>query len=156
MGGRKDQTGDQALRPGLADLGRGRRSESSCLPKTYLHSAFRLLHGPSFIHDRRAIVAKQSQIVREEKRAHKRSLQAEKRAALKKSIINPELSDEERRDAVFKLNAMSRDSSKVRHTRRCQQTGRSRGVYRKFQLCRITFREMALQGMLPGVTKASW
>lgn len=101
-------------------------------------------------------MAKKCQIAREVKRAHERSLRSEKRAELKKKIIDPELSEEERRDAVFKLNTMSRDSSKVRHTRRCAQTGRSRGVYRKFQLSRISFREMALEGMLPGVTKASW
>lgn len=101
-------------------------------------------------------MAKKSQIAREVKRAHQRSLQAEKRAELKKKIIDPELSEEDRREAVFKLNSMARDSSKVRHTRRCAQTGRSRGVYRKFSLSRITFREMALEGMLPGVTKASW
>lgn len=101
-------------------------------------------------------MAKTSQFAREEKRAKARAQQAAKRAELKKKIIDPSISEEERRETVFRLNALPKDGSSVRHTRRCQQTGRSRGVYRKFQLNRITFREMALAGLLPGVTKASW
>ena len=45
---------------------------------------------------------------------------------------------------------------KVRTVRRCQRCGRSRAVLRKFGLCRICFRDLALQGMIPGVRKASW
>jgi small subunit ribosomal protein S14 len=45
---------------------------------------------------------------------------------------------------------------KVRKYTRCQRCGRPRAVYRKFQLCRICFRELALRGEIPGVTKASW
>jgi small subunit ribosomal protein S14 len=45
---------------------------------------------------------------------------------------------------------------RVRAYTRCQRCGRSRAVYRKFQLCRICFRELAHLGELPGVTKASW
>jgi small subunit ribosomal protein S14 len=44
----------------------------------------------------------------------------------------------------------------VRQRNRCQRCGRPRGVYREFKLCRICFRELALSGVLPGVTKASW
>jgi len=44
----------------------------------------------------------------------------------------------------------------TRAVRRCQRCGRARGVYRKFQLCRICFRELAHQGQIPGVKKASW
>lgn len=44
----------------------------------------------------------------------------------------------------------------IRHRSRCLRCGRPRGVYRKFALCRICFRNLALQGYLPGVTKASW
>ncbi|MDX1631159.1 MAG: type Z 30S ribosomal protein S14 [Thermoanaerobaculia bacterium] len=44
----------------------------------------------------------------------------------------------------------------TRHRNRCQVCGRPRGYMRKFGLCRICFREMALQGYLPGVTKSSW
>lgn len=45
---------------------------------------------------------------------------------------------------------------KSRIVRRCQLCGRSRGVYRKFRLCRICFRNLAAQGVIPGVRKASW
>ena len=55
-----------------------------------------------------------------------------------------------------KLNDLPRNSSSIRFRNRCKLTGRTRGVYRKFGLCRICFRELALQGEIPGVTKASW
>jgi small subunit ribosomal protein S14 len=45
---------------------------------------------------------------------------------------------------------------KIRHRNRCAVTGRSRGFLRKFGVCRIVFRDMALKGLLPGVVKASW
>ena len=57
---------------------------------------------------------------------------------------------------MFALTKMPRDSARVRVMRRCQATGAPHAVYRKFQLNRISFRNMALQGLLPGVTKASW
>ena len=44
----------------------------------------------------------------------------------------------------------------VRHRNRCERCGRARGFLRKFKLCRICFRGLALEGMLPGVTKSSW
>ncbi|HEX6201306.1 MAG TPA: type Z 30S ribosomal protein S14 [Thermoanaerobaculia bacterium] len=54
--------------------------------------------------------------------------------------------------------AKSRQPSKfdVRHRNRCKRCGRPRGYMRKFALCRICFRDLALQGYLPGVTKSSW
>ena len=45
---------------------------------------------------------------------------------------------------------------KVRHRNRCKLCGRPRAYYRKFELCRICFRKMALEGQIPGVRKASW
>ena len=45
---------------------------------------------------------------------------------------------------------------RIRHRNRCRVCGRPRGYMRKFQLCRIRFRKLALEGFLPGVTKASW
>src|SRR5688500_5056599 len=79
-----------------------------------------------------------------------------KREALKAKIIDPNLSEEEKREAMFSLNKMKKNGSPVRIRRRCQATGNPRGNYRKFGLNRITFRKMALAGLLPGVTKASW
>lgn len=45
---------------------------------------------------------------------------------------------------------------KNRHQTRCRLCGRPRAVYRKFELCRLCFRELSLKGEIPGVTKASW
>ena len=79
-----------------------------------------------------------------------------KRDALKAKIIDPSLNEDEKRDAVHALNKMPRNGSAVRVRRRCGATGNPRANYRKFNLNRIRFRKMALEGMLPGVTKASW
>lgn len=54
------------------------------------------------------------------------------------------------------LAKLPRDSSPTRSHNRCQLTGRSRGVLRKFKICRITLRELALAGKIPGLKKASW
>jgi small subunit ribosomal protein S14 len=65
-------------------------------------------------------------------------------------------SEEERAAARLQLNKMPRDSNQIRLRNRCALTGRARGFMRKFKLSRLTFREMALVGLIPGVTKASW
>jgi small subunit ribosomal protein S14 len=54
------------------------------------------------------------------------------------------------------LATLPRDSSRTRLKNRCSVTGRSHGYIRKFGLSRITFREMAHKGLIPGVTKSSW
>jgi len=54
------------------------------------------------------------------------------------------------------LQKLPRNSSQTRVRNRCTQTGRGRGVYRKFGLCRHMFRQMALEGKLSGIRKASW
>jgi small subunit ribosomal protein S14 len=79
-----------------------------------------------------------------------------KREALKISIRNQSLSLEERFECVLKLAKLPRNSSSVRVRSRCSVSGRSRGVYRKFALSRIAFRDLALSGCLPGVKKSSW
>ena len=78
------------------------------------------------------------------------------RKELRDKAVNFKLSDEERAQARNKLQALPRNSSPNRVTTRCQITGRPRGNYRKFGLSRIAFRTLALDGKLPGVTKASW
>ncbi|MCA9042341.1 MAG: type Z 30S ribosomal protein S14 [Planctomycetaceae bacterium] len=55
---------------------------------------------------------------------------------------------------IAKANKKPKFSSRIEH--RCQVCGRPRAVYRKFQICRICFRDMALDGLIPGVKKASW
>lgn len=95
-------------------------------------------------------------IARDHKRKSMVDRKWDKRQELKKKVIDPNLSDEEREEALDALNKMPRDSSPIRIRRRCQLTGRPRGNLRKFQLSRICFREMASQGLIPGVTKSSW
>ena len=84
------------------------------------------------------------------------AVKAEKRAELKKIIKSLDSSFEEKEAAMDKLNKLSPNSSKVRLRNRCQMTGRPRGYYRKFKMSRLCFREMATDGLIPGVTKASW
>ncbi len=79
-----------------------------------------------------------------------------KRAELKAIIMNRTISPEERFAAQLKLAAMPRTSSATRIRNRCMITGRARGVYRKFNISRIMLREMAANGLVPGVHKASW
>ena len=78
------------------------------------------------------------------------------RQELKKVIIDPNASDDDKNKAEMKLQKLNRNGSTVRTRNRCVITGRSRGYYRKFGISRIKFRELASQGMIPGVTKASW
>lgn len=101
-------------------------------------------------------MAKVGFVNRQTKRERMSKNDAAKRAELKAKIINEGLDFEERMDARNQLNKMRTNGSKIRLRNRCSITGRPRGVYRKFQLCRITFREMASDGKLPGVTKSSW
>ena len=101
-------------------------------------------------------MAKKSMIAREAKRARAVAKYAEKRAALKETIRNPNSSYDEVMDASDKLQKLPRDSSPVRKRNRCQITGRPHGVYSKFGLCRNKLREHAMNGEVPGLSKASW
>ena len=81
---------------------------------------------------------------------------AGKRAALQAIIDDQSKSEEERYAARLKLQRLPRDSSPSRLRNRCQVTGRPRGVFRKFGLGRNKLREIAMQGGIPGLVKASW
>ncbi|GMR17458.1 MAG: 30S ribosomal protein S14 [Gammaproteobacteria bacterium] len=101
-------------------------------------------------------MAKKSMMQRELKRTKLVARYATRRAALKETIRSVNSSDEERRNAQAKLNAMPRDASPSRQRNRCAITGRPHGVYRKFGLGRNKLREAAMKGEIPGLTKASW
>ena len=101
-------------------------------------------------------MAKKSMIQRELKREKLVAKYAKKRAELKAVIRNVNSTDEERSVAQAKLNAMPRDASPARQRNRCSITGRPHGVYRKFGLGRNKLREAAMNGEIPGLTKASW
>ena len=78
------------------------------------------------------------------------------RTELRHKAINMTLTEEVRLEARKKLQDLPRDTSPCRVITRCELTGRPRGNYRKFGLSRMAFRQLALDGKLPGVTKASW
>jgi small subunit ribosomal protein S14 len=101
-------------------------------------------------------MATKSSVAKAEKIKRLVAKYAEKRAALKAIIRNPNATDEERAAAQYKLQELPRNSSPVRIRNRCAITGRARGYLRKFGLSRIKFRELALRGEIPGVRKASW
>ena len=89
-------------------------------------------------------MARKSLIARERKREKMVAKYAEKRKKLK------EMGDYEG------LDKLPRNASPVRLHNRCRLTGRPKGYMRKFGLCRVKFRQMALEGKIPGITKASW
>jgi len=93
---------------------------------------------------------------RNKKRERMSARDKTKRAALKGVIMDRTLPVEDRFEASIKLAELPRNGAKVRVRLRCELTGRSRGNYRKFKLCRIAFRDLASQGQIPGVVKASW
>jgi|TARA_B110000091_G_scaffold207608_1_gene246065 small subunit ribosomal protein S14 len=101
-------------------------------------------------------MAKESMKAREVKRAKLVVKFAVKRAALKATISDINSSDEERWDAVLKLQQLPRDSSVSRKRNRCNITGRPHGFLRKFGMSRIKLREAAMRGEVPGLKKASW
>jgi small subunit ribosomal protein S14 len=79
-----------------------------------------------------------------------------RRKSLKKMIMQKNLTMEERFKLQTKLNDFPRDSANIRVRNRCEITGRTRAVYRKFGLSRIKLRELTMSGSLPGVVKSSW
>lgn len=79
-----------------------------------------------------------------------------KRQELKRLLKDRSISPQERLVAQQALNALPRNSSASRVSNRCIITGRSKGVYRRYKISRIMLRQLALQGRLPGMKKASW
>jgi len=101
-------------------------------------------------------MAKTSAIEKNMKRARLVAKYAAKRAALKKAAVDPDLSPEEQFMARLKLAKLPRNSAANRLRNRCQVTGRPRGYHRKFKMSRISLRDLASSGYLPGVVKSSW
>jgi small subunit ribosomal protein S14 len=101
-------------------------------------------------------MAKLSQVLRDQKRDKLIDKHAAKRAELRSKLKDPEVDPDEKFEVMAALNKLPRNSCPTRKTRRCMLTGRSKAVYRKFGLCRVVLRDLALRGDLPGVTKSSW
>jgi small subunit ribosomal protein S14 len=101
-------------------------------------------------------MAKKSSIEKEQRRRRTVAKYADKRKQLKDIIKNFNSPEEEKALAMVNLNKMPRNSAPCRLRNRCQLTGRARGFLRHFQMSRLSFRELASMGMIPGIVKASW
>jgi len=101
-------------------------------------------------------MAKQSIIQRDKKRRAMVAKYAGQRSALKAIAEDRSVSNEERFAARLKLAALPRNASKTRLRNRCAITGRGRGYYRKLNMSRISLRDLASQGLIPGMVKSSW
>lgn len=101
-------------------------------------------------------MAKKSSIARNKKRERMVAKYAKKRTELKAILADPETDDDAFYEAQRKLTKLPRNSSPIRLRNRCNVTGRPRAYMRKFGLSRLTFRELATNGHIPGVTKSSW
>ncbi len=101
-------------------------------------------------------MAKLSQVNRNKMREAMAARDRTKRAALKKTVMDRSLPVEDRFEATIRLAQLPRNGAQNRVRLRCELTGRARGNYRKFKLCRVALRDLASQGQIPGMVKASW
>lgn len=101
-------------------------------------------------------MAKTSQVNRNANRERMAKRDKAKRASLKSMLMDRTLPVEDRFTASVKLAELPRNGAAGRVRLRCKLTGRSRGNYRKFKLCRIALRDLASSGQIPGMVKASW
>jgi small subunit ribosomal protein S14 len=101
-------------------------------------------------------MARLSAVIKNNKRQKLAKKFGPKAAELRKKAIDSKLTEEERDAARAKLQKIPRNANPNRVRNRCELTGRPRAFYRDFKLSRNKFRELANNGLIPGVTKASW
>ena len=101
-------------------------------------------------------MAKLSSVNKNERRKKLVKKYAARYAKLKAIADDKSLDDTERLMARLKLAEIPRNGNPTRVRNRCATTGRPRGYYRKFGLCRVELRDLANKGLIPGVTKSSW
>ena len=101
-------------------------------------------------------MAKKSLIERQAKRVKMVKRYASKRADYRRIIRDPKATEDDKRSAQERLQALPRDASPVRLRNRCAISGRPHGYYRKFGLARNKLREATMRGDIPGLSKASW
>lgn len=101
-------------------------------------------------------MAKTSAIYRNENRRDMARRYDARRKKLKATVMDKTIAPEERFNAALKMAQLPRNSARCRIRNRCEISGRPRGFYRKFNMSRIALREFASNGLIPGVTKASW
>ena len=101
-------------------------------------------------------MAKKSSVLKNNYRKELANRYRKYRTELREKSVDMKLPDEVRQEAQLKLQKLPRDTSSCRVVSRCMLTGRPRGTLRKFGLSRLSFRQLAHAGKIPGVTKASW
>lgn len=170
-----NRSGEATTRPRAVEHGIRRGLPRSCLLRLapsppFLHLSALRPSGPPLERTRepatpadeafntppQATVAKKSHFAKNDRRRERSEQFAERRAELVKIIKNPNEDGAAKEAAYLKIKKMGANTSRVRVRNRCLITGRSRGNYRRFGICRNKFRELALLGQIPGVRKASW
>ena len=101
-------------------------------------------------------MAKKSSIEKNNRRIRRVKQYAKRWERLREVAHDKTIPAEERFEATLKMAELPRNTNPTRVRNRCELTGRSRAVYRRFKLCRIALRDLASIGMIPGVTKSSW
>jgi len=101
-------------------------------------------------------MAKKSSVEKNKRREKMAAQYKSRRVKLKAIAMDRSLDMEERFEASLKLAKLPRNSARNRIRLRCELTGRARGNYKKFKLCRMALRELALTGQIPGMVKSSW
>jgi small subunit ribosomal protein S14 len=101
-------------------------------------------------------MAKKSSVEKNNRRIRRTKQYAKRWARLRQVARDKSAPAEERFDAQLKMAELPRNTNPTRIRNRCELTGRSRAVYRRFKLSRIALRDLASVGMIPGVTKSSW
>ena len=101
-------------------------------------------------------MAKKSSIEKNNRRAKRAKQYAQRWARLREVARDKSAPAEERFAAQMKMAELPRNANPTRIRNRCELTGRSRAVYRRYKLSRIALRDLASVGLIPGVTKSSW
>ena len=101
-------------------------------------------------------MAKKSSVEKNNRRIRRSKQYAKRWERLREVARDKSLPAEERFDAQLRMAELPRNTNPTRIRNRCELTGRSRAVYRRFKLCRIALRDLASVGLIPGVTKSSW
>jgi small subunit ribosomal protein S14 len=101
-------------------------------------------------------MAKKSSVEKNNRRIRRSKQYAKRWERLREVARDKTVPAEERFDAQLRMAELPRNSNPTRIRNRCELTGRSRAVYRRFKLCRIALRDLASVGLIPGVTKSSW
>jgi len=101
-------------------------------------------------------MAKKSSVEKNNRRIRRVKQYAKRWERLREVARNKALPAEERFEAQLKMAELPRNTNPTRVRNRCELTGRSRAVYRRFKLSRVALRDLASVGLIPGVTKSSW